>query len=73
MNFLSITKQEAEILTQDITIKYSPCFNVKQEYFIFKESYDSSELPNTIELTDEQIDGLTPTDPTKPMFPKRDK
>lgn len=72
ITFLKITQSEAIGLANKPDTVYSPFLdqNINQ-YYIFKESYTSAELPRTVNLWESYVDGLTPIDPTKPIFKRK--
>lgn len=71
--FLRLTEQEALVIAADNTQIYTPGYNSLPKYFFYKDNYTKLEEVNTVELTDLELEGLTPIDPTKPMFPKKPK
>lgn len=71
IKFLRINAGEASVLAEDNNEIYTPAYNQYEEYFIFREEYDPSDEINTIELSLVEADGLTPMNPTKPMFPRK--
>lgn len=71
IKFLQIDKITAIGLAEKIDEIYTPFKDTDNKYFFYKDNYEVSEYPFLIELEDSYVDGLTPTDPTKPMFPKK--
>lgn len=68
IKFLRINAGEASVLAEDNNEIYTPAYNQYEEYFIFREEYDPIDEPNTTELTTTEADGLTPVNPSKPIF-----
>lgn len=72
MEFLRITYSQAVALANDPNELYTPFYNgFDGQFYIYSPPYTPAELPNTFTIPQQQFDGLTPTNPTKPMFPKR--
>jgi len=72
MKLLRISPIQATTLSNDVNQVFTPGYlTVEDNYYFYKEVYTSAELLDTTELTFTQLDGLTPIDPTKPMFPKK--
>lgn len=72
ITFLQISQSQANNLANKPNEVYSPFRDQNtNKYYIFKDSYTSTELPNTVNLQDSYVDGLTPIDPTKPLFPRK--
>lgn len=71
--FLLITETEAYTLAGDNTQTYTPGYNSIPKYHFYKDKFETEDEPNIVELDDLEADGLTPIDPTKPIFPKRPK
>jgi hypothetical protein len=69
--FLQITETESRALSVDPNQVYTPAFYDFRLHLFYKDEYTETELENCIDLDDEQLDGLTPIDPTKPMFPRK--
>jgi len=72
MNFLRLTTTQLATATNNSNEIYTPVYDgVSQSHYIYRDTYTSVELPDVYNLSQTQLDGLTPIDPTKPMFPKR--
>lgn len=72
MKFLRLTYPQAMALSSDPNELYTPVYdNISSQFYIYSPPYTPAEQPNTFSLTQQQLDGLTPTNPTKPMYPKR--
>lgn len=64
--------EQAEELSFDEITKYSAFEDKDLRYLLYDESIQrDEEIEHTVDLTVEQVDGLTPINPSKPMFPKK--
>jgi len=71
MKFIEITLTQADSIAADPYRLFTSCYrvlNTNAKQYLY---YDENNDPNAITLTDTQLDGLTPINPTKPMFPKK--
>lgn len=73
IRFLQITETEAIGLAAKIDEVYTPGYDSLPKFHFYKDDYTPEEELSVVELTELEADGLTPIDPTKPMFPKKPK
>lgn len=74
ITLLKITQSEANNLANKSSEIYTPCYSsTPLQYYFYKASYTASEIPNTITMPYTYADGLTPVNPSKPMFPRKPK
>lgn len=72
IKFLKISRAQANVYAANPNVPYTPFLDQRiNQYYFYKENYSPIEIPNTVELLDSYVDGLTPIDPTKPMFPRK--
>jgi len=72
MNFKKVSEHTAIYFANDNNEIYTSSYsNDLDQYYIFKELYTTTDLPNIVSLSNLQMDGLTPINPNKPMFPKK--
>lgn len=69
IKFLKIDAAEASLIADNKDEIYTPAYNIAEEYFFYKDTY--SEEDPTAEMDEIVADGLTPINPTKPMFPRK--
>lgn len=74
ITLLKISQSQANNLANKVDEVYTPCYSsTSLQYYFYKTSYTASEIPNTVTLPYTYADGLTPVNPSKPMFPKKTK
>lgn len=72
MNFLRLNLTQAKELADDPNEEYSPVYDsLSIAHYIYSPPYTSTELIDVHTLSSTQLDGLTPINPTKPMFPRK--
>lgn len=72
IKFLKISRAQANVYAANPNLEYTPFLDPRiSQYYFYKDSYTTIELRSTVDLLDSHVDGLTPIDPTKPMFPRK--
>lgn len=71
IRFLQIAESEAIGLANKVDEIYTPGYDSIPKYHFYKDEYSEEEELSVVELTELEADGLTPINPTKPMFPKK--
>jgi len=69
MNFKKISISESILLANDNNELYTSCEAPGSKFYIYRDVYISSDIVHNLSFA--QMDGLTPINPNKPMFPKK--
>lgn len=73
LDLLRLNEATALLIADDPNEEYTPGLEGYDVYYLFKASYSPEELLAVEEVSEERVDGLTPVNPSKPMFPRKPK